>query len=103
MQNFFPTLRLIGRSKLLRQNKVKSFIRHRNRTINLDDIGNCVQVRCLSSIAGFDYFSSRNLIHRHQNSFYLFENLQKRWFLGIGDGEEGSALSKVHEERLVLG
>ncbi|EPS70934.1 hypothetical protein M569_03824, partial [Genlisea aurea] len=29
--------------------------------------------------------------------------LQKRGFLGCGDGEEGSMLSKVHEERLVLG
>ncbi|CAO2815116.1 unnamed protein product [Amaranthus hypochondriacus] len=71
--------------------------------MNVDDIGNYVQVRCLSSIAGFDCFSSRNLIHRHHNSSNLIENLQKRWFLGIGDGEEGSALSKVHEERLILG
>ncbi|GAB2269590.1 hypothetical protein Dimus_004512 [Dionaea muscipula] len=30
-------------------------------------------------------------------------NIQRRWFLGCGDGAEGSALSKIHEERRVIG
>ncbi|WOL07962.1 coenzyme Q-binding protein [Canna indica] len=28
---------------------------------------------------------------------------QTRWFLGCGDGDEGNALSKIHEERRVIG
>ncbi|KAL0912085.1 hypothetical protein M5K25_018033 [Dendrobium thyrsiflorum] len=28
---------------------------------------------------------------------------QSRWFLGVGDGEEGDVLSKSHEERVVMG
>ncbi|KMS97492.1 hypothetical protein BVRB_5g126580 [Beta vulgaris subsp. vulgaris] len=103
MPNFFSTLRAVGRSRLLRQNNIKPLIRHRNHTINLGEIGNYVSVRCLSSIAGIDCFSSRNLIHRPRNFFIPYEKLQRRWFLGCGDGEEGSVLSKVYEEKLVIG
>lgn len=28
---------------------------------------------------------------------------QTRWFLGVGDGEEGDCLSKTYEERRVIG
>lgn len=97
------TLRAVGRSRFSRQNSIKPFIRHQNRTINVAEVGIYVPVRCLSSIAGIDCFSSRDLIHRPRDFFDVNKNLQRRWFLGVGDGEEGNALSKVHEEKIVLG
>lgn len=36
-------------------------------------------------------------------SSWSVNNVQRRQFLGCGDGEEGSVLSKVYEERRVLG
>lgn len=103
MPNFLSTLKTVARSRLLRHNNVKPFIRHRSRTFDAGEIGNYVPVRCMSSIAGIDCFSSRNLIHRPTNSFNFSENLQKRGFMGVGDGEEGNALSKVHEENIIIG
>uniref|UniRef100_A0A803L5T7 Coenzyme Q-binding protein COQ10 START domain-containing protein n=1 Tax=Chenopodium quinoa TaxID=63459 RepID=A0A803L5T7_CHEQI len=55
------------------------------------------------SIAGIDSFSSRNVIHPSRNSFNSYDKLQRRWFLGCGDGQEGNALSKMYEEKLVIG
>ena len=96
----------VRRSRLLRKNGINPFISHRNNVVKR---GNFVQVRCFSSIAGFDCYSSENKF-RHKIfgesvGYGLNTNqiLQRRWFLGCGDGEEGSALSKVHEEKLVLG
>lgn len=65
--------------------------------------------RCLSSIAGFQPFSHCKSV----GTLKELENLpgtvcsnivvQKRQFLGCGDGEEGGVLSKVYEERRVMG
>lgn len=41
--------------------------------------------------------------HQQQQRLFNESNTQRRRFLGCGDGEEGNVLSKVHEERLVLG
>ncbi|XP_021738532.1 coenzyme Q-binding protein COQ10 homolog, mitochondrial-like [Chenopodium quinoa] len=102
MPNFFSVLRTVGKSRILRQNNIKPFTRHQNRTIDVGEIGNYVSVRCLSSIAGVDRYCSRDLIRHSNELLNSSHNLQKRWFLGVGDGEEGT-LSKVHEEKLVLG
>ncbi|KAL2504231.1 Polyketide cyclase/dehydrase and lipid transport protein [Abeliophyllum distichum] len=72
------------------------------------------QIRCLSAIGGSNTFSSAN---KSAIAYYwnynlrdsgIFSNnhnviVQKRGFLGCGDGEEGNMLAKVHEERRVLG
>ncbi|KAK9691141.1 hypothetical protein RND81_09G178500 [Saponaria officinalis] len=92
MPQFLTTLRAIGRSRLLGKHAISPF------------------TRCLSSIAGIHHYSSSTIRSRNRN--YIQNNIrvwgdvdkfQKRWFLGCGDGEEGSALSKLHEERLVIG
>ncbi|KAI6689010.1 hypothetical protein NL676_025838 [Syzygium grande] len=70
---------------------------------------NCDQMRCLGCIAGGKVPS----IHRpsdtnkdlriFRGSLHSSDAVQTRRFLGCGDGEEGGALSKVYEERRVLG
>ncbi|CAK7347544.1 unnamed protein product [Dovyalis caffra] len=67
------------------------------------------QIRCLSSLAGISNPSISRVIDNNQKDFgftlgNLYNNtIKKRGFLGCGDGEEGSVLSKVYEERRVLG
>lgn len=96
----------VRRRRLLRTKGINPFISHQNHVVKR---GNFVQVRCLSSIAGLDCYSSANKCQQKNfgQSIGYGSNtnqiLQRRWFLGCGDGEEGSALSKVHEENLVLG
>ncbi|CAN0872985.1 Coenzyme Q-binding protein COQ10 homolog, mitochondrial [Linum grandiflorum] len=65
------------------------------------------QIRCCRSIVGSSYavtdcrkdFSSTLL----GSSYSGIPLVQRRHFLGCGDGEEGDVLSKVYEERRVLG
>lgn len=58
-------------------------------------------VRCFSSIAGIETPSS---IHKWTGDSRLDYNYRsRRQFLGCGDGEEGGVLSKVYEEKRVLG
>lgn len=69
------------------------------------------QFRRLCGITGIETSSVHKLIGIHQNtnsSLASFSQnngnvLQRRRFLGVGDGEEGDVLSKVYEERRVLG
>ncbi|KAJ8772864.1 hypothetical protein K2173_028041 [Erythroxylum novogranatense] len=68
------------------------------------------QIRCLSNIAGGPYFNHQVIDNQKDfnltlGSFHDNPNaiVQKRRFLGCGDGEEGGVLSKVYEERRVLG
>lgn len=91
----------------MRRNCINPFIRHQNKVLQK---GNCVPVRCSSSISGIDCYSIAN---KYQQKSFIYpirtgffsahQILQRRSFLGCGDGEEGSALSKIHEEHLVLG
>ncbi|KAH9614013.1 hypothetical protein KSS87_022802 [Heliosperma pusillum] len=55
---------------------------------------------CLSAIAGIHNHPSFTNSNRNSMNF---DNIQKRWFLGCGDGDQGTTLSKLHEERLVIG
>lgn len=71
------------------------------------------QIRCLTRIAVTDAFSSPDKIvgygYRNYNLRDHGKNssastvVQKRRFLGCGDGEVGNMLSKIHEEKRVLG
>lgn len=75
------------------------------------DFPTCNQIRRPSSIAGKNVISSVenggygncNFLGCANSSHISNVLIQKRGFLGCGDGEEGSMLSKVHEERRVLG
>ncbi|KAJ7958155.1 coenzyme Q-binding protein COQ10-like, mitochondrial-like [Quillaja saponaria] len=67
------------------------------------------QIRGFSSIAVIDSssihgpFGGYNCNKSLLGSFSNSNAVQTRWFLGCGDGEEGCVLSKVYEERRVLG
>ncbi|KAH7523626.1 hypothetical protein FEM48_Zijuj06G0032000 [Ziziphus jujuba var. spinosa] len=69
------------------------------------------QSRCFfSGIAGIETGSVRQLIGSANQdvsslsgAYFDVSNVQRRRFLGCGDGEEGGVLSKVYEERRVLG
>ncbi|CAA2991479.1 coenzyme Q-binding protein COQ10 homolog, mitochondrial-like isoform X2 [Olea europaea var. sylvestris] len=72
------------------------------------------QIRCLSTIGGSSAFSSANKsAGAGYWNFSLWDSgilsnnhnviVQKRGFLGCGDGEEGNMLAKVYEERRVMG
>ncbi|KAJ6337833.1 hypothetical protein OIU76_007500 [Salix suchowensis] len=67
------------------------------------------QTRCLSSLSGISNPSISRITYNNRKDFdfasgNLYNNTTiKRRFLGCGDGEEGGVLSKVYEERLVLG
>lgn len=91
--------RLFSHRNLFRQKKV--------------DCASYDQIRCLTSIAVTDAFSSPDKIvgcgYRNYNLRDHGKNssasivVQKRRFLGCGDGEVGNMLSKIHEEKRVLG
>ena len=69
------------------------------------------QVRPSSNIAGNNAFSPEENRRHGKYGFLGSANSsricnfvqQKRGFLGCGDGEEGGMLSKVHQEKRVLG
>ncbi|KAL0369006.1 UNVERIFIED_CONTAM: Cold-regulated protein 27 [Sesamum calycinum] len=76
--------------------------------VEADD--NYNQIRCLSSVSGSSAFSSSDKLvggdyrNYYGNSLSTSEVVfQKRGFLGCVDGEVGNMLSKVYEERRVLG
>ncbi|CAI9763639.1 unnamed protein product [Fraxinus pennsylvanica] len=84
---------------------------YRRRIIKCTDYN---QIRCLSPIGGSSAFSSANKAavagswnFSLGDSGILSNNhnviVQKRGFLGCGDGEEGNMLAKVYEERRVMG
>ncbi|KAL2498265.1 Polyketide cyclase/dehydrase and lipid transport protein [Abeliophyllum distichum] len=77
----------------------------RNRLLKCSDYN---KIRCLCSIAGAGATSCSNkkLTRSYVPEFGISNNsvfIQKRGFLGCGDGEEGNMLSKLYEERRVLG
>lgn len=63
--------------------------------------------RRFSSIPGVETPSVRKLIGSLDNVDFTSANgggmVQRRQFLGCSDGEEGDGLSKVYEERRILG
>lgn len=65
------------------------------------------QVRCFSRIAGIEFPLVRQPVGVHKDLDFsvgsLYHNVQTRHFLGCGDGEEGGVLSKVYEEKRLMG
>lgn len=66
------------------------------------------QTRCSSRTSGARVFSlvdnlSSRCYRSHRSADRANDFIQKRAFLGCGDGEEGNVLSKVYEERRVMG
>nr|DAD29130.1 TPA_asm: hypothetical protein HUJ06_030598 [Nelumbo nucifera] len=74
---------------------------------NRGRFGRFVQLRCLSSIAGIESASVDKLVGTDNDVNFPLRNIysivQRRNFLGCGDGEEGNVLSKTYEERRVIG
>lgn len=76
---------------------------------NNGELGGYDQIRCLSSIVGIGAMQVNKDIGAHKDLNSLLGSscsgsaVQRRDFLGCGDGEEGNVLSKVYEERRVLG
>ncbi|OVA16437.1 hypothetical protein BVC80_243g50 [Macleaya cordata] len=97
----------IGRRLLSRKNGVGMLM---SSAKSSSEIGKFAQVRHLSSIAGIEIPCVNNLIDTGKEDLRVssFGNMyndyiQKRRFLGCGDGSNGNVLSKTHEERRVLG
>lgn len=105
MTSLMSTSKAIRRL-VLRKNGGRQLI---NNWRNNSEPGVYVQTRCLTSIAGPEGFSCANqLIGRgHKDAAAHFSLgtsiVQRRGFLGCGDGDEGNVLSKVYEEKIVLG
>ncbi|RRT53017.1 hypothetical protein GW17_00053310 [Ensete ventricosum] len=66
-----------------------------------------VQTRCLASFAGRgspcigEVFRFGEVLAPSVGNSHIYD--QRRWFLGCRDGEEGTILSKIYEERRVIG
>lgn len=92
---------------------IRRLVTHRNvfkQRAGIDNtgsgLGNHVKVRCLSGIVGVPSVSpgcdaGSKLIKPSQSG--IGPVIQSRGFLGCGDGEEGNSLTKIHEEKRVLG
>ncbi|KAG4193853.1 hypothetical protein ERO13_A06G018666v2 [Gossypium hirsutum] len=106
MPPFSSTSKAVG-SLISRRIRITHFVRNANN-------GGCSrssdQIRCVSTISGTETLSSHPLLASPKEDSFVPSNkisdrytLQKRRFLGCGDGEEGGALSKVHEEKIIMG
>ncbi|KAA3476457.1 coenzyme Q-binding protein COQ10-like protein, mitochondrial-like [Gossypium australe] len=106
MPPFSSTSKAVG-SLISRRIRITHFVRNANN-------GGCSrssdQIRCVSTISGSETLSSHPLLALPKEESFVPSNkisdrytLQKRRFLGCGDGEEGGALSKVHEEKIIMG
>ncbi|OWM70875.1 coenzyme Q-binding protein COQ10 homolog, mitochondrial [Punica granatum] len=107
MKPFFSTLKAVG-CLLSRRSGISRAIGAPGS--NLQPGSCCNQYRCLSSIARFHplshYYRSIGALNELDSlpaTVCSNSIVQRRRFLGCGDGEEGGVLSKVYEERRVLG
>ncbi|KAJ0025160.1 hypothetical protein Pint_08775 [Pistacia integerrima] len=106
MPPFMPAPKAFG-ALLSRKIRIRHLItppKHDGQLLKID------QIRRFSSIAGIQTPTVHKLIGTTKNNIdlslanlYHINILQRRQFLGCGDGEEGGVLSKVYEEHRVLG
>ncbi|KAF8405021.1 hypothetical protein HHK36_009917 [Tetracentron sinense] len=103
MPPFVSASKAVGRL-LSRRNGTRMLVRSANSS---GQLGKFVQSRCLSSIAGIETASVHKLIGADKDLSFsmgsMRNTVQTRCFLGCGDGEEGNVLSKIYEEKLVIG
>ncbi|KAM7518325.1 hypothetical protein LguiB_017287 [Lonicera macranthoides] len=108
MPPFMSTSKAIGRF-ITSKNGVRKLMRYSRNDWGL---GNYVQIRCLSGIAGLEVLPfanqssgvvARKDVYAPLGSICNSSIIQTRGFLGCGDGEEGNVLAKVHEEKRVMG
>lgn len=107
MPPFSPATKALG-SFLSRRTSTGRLIRRR---WSSDSIGKRDGSRCwtCSAVAGIgNSFGSRQSSSYKDvgvlaGSSWSVNSVQRRQFLGCGDGEEGGVLSRVYEERRVLG
>lgn len=107
MPPFPPATKALG-SFLSRRTSIGRLIRRHTSSCT---IGRWDGSRCLgcSGVAGIgsSFGSGQSSPHKDAGvlagSLWNANNIQRRQFLGCGDGEEGGFLSKVYEERRVLG
>ncbi|XP_012445154.1 uncharacterized protein LOC105769219 [Gossypium raimondii] len=106
MPPFLSTSKAVG-SVISRRNVINQFVRHAK---NGGRTGNFDQIRWVTSISGIQMPPVHPLLGSRKvdsvvplNYFFNHYTLQRRQFLGCGDGEEGGVLSKVYEERIVMG
>ncbi|GAV78405.1 Polyketide_cyc domain-containing protein [Cephalotus follicularis] len=101
MPPFMSSSRAVG-SLISRKNRIGNLIcstRHIGQFRKFD------RIQCFSSIAGMQKLKidAYKDVSFTSGSFYNSCTVQRRRFLGCGDGEEGSVLSKIYEERRVMG
>lgn len=93
------------------KNGVRKLMRYSRNDCGL---GNYVQIRCLSGIAGLEVLPftnhssgvvARKDVYAPLGSIICNSSsiVQRRGFIGCGDGEEGNVLAKVYEEKRVMG
>ncbi|GLU04265.1 hypothetical protein SLE2022_214240 [Rubroshorea leprosula] len=106
MLPFMSTSRAVG-SLISRKNGVRHLIMQAKSNGQFRKLD---QFRCFSSIAGIETPSvkkltgwSREDVNWLSGSLFDSNIIQRRRFLGCGDGEETGVLSKVYEERRVMG
>lgn len=79
--------------------------------LNNPEVEACVQSRCFRSVGNIETLPSTcQMVRGTRKDAPFLQNMsssvltQRRGFLGCGDGDEGSnVLSKVHEEKRIMG
>lgn len=107
MPPFLMSASKVVGSLLSRQNGIRNLI---SQAKNGSRLRKSDLFRRFSSLAGIETPSVTDLIGSGKEdanfslgSLFYAKTLQRRRFLGCGDGEEGGVLSKVYEEKLVMG
>ncbi|KAL1822138.1 hypothetical protein DCAR_0309940 [Daucus carota subsp. sativus] len=101
MRSFNPVSKALSRY-LLRRIGGRELV---NCGMNVGELGNYVRVRWLSNVGGIPAVSDSVCSEKKEVWFPTGGRgfVQRRGFLGCGDGDEGNVLAKVHEERRVMG
>lgn len=100
MPPFISTTSKAVRSVTTRKNGIVHLIRSVKNTRQVEKLDH---IRCFSGIAPSVQYSDKDLKLWSPRLFDNGHTVQTRRFLGCGDGDEGGVLSKVYEERRVMG
>ncbi|XP_052202346.1 uncharacterized protein LOC127808054 isoform X2 [Diospyros lotus] len=106
MRSLVSTSKAFGRLISRRSGGGRRLMRYSR---DFEELGSFDQIRCSSGIIGTGKMQVDEGIGARKDLNSLYGNAfggaaaQRRGFLGCGDGEHGCVLSKVYEERQVLG